>query len=556
MAQYTELRNGKIYDPQHGIDGEIKTLYIGTRGVEKRIRNTDTIVETHDLSDCIVMPGGIDIHTHIGGGKVNIARMMLPEDHLKAIVTARQHPHAGCGHAAPSTLTTGYRYAELGYTACFEPAMLPANARQSHLEMADTPIVDKGAYALLGNDDFLLRLISNGAPPEKIKDYVAWTLRATQALAIKVVNPGGIHAFKFNQRSLELDEQNANYNVTPREILLTLARAVNELGLTHPLHIHGCNLGVPGNAATTLKSFAALEGLPAHFTHLQFHSYGQDGDRGFSSGAAEIAEVINRGKNISIDVGQIMFGQTVTESGDSMRQYAGSVFANPRKRVVMDIECDAGCGVVPFKYRDQNYVNALQWAIGLELFLRIEDPWRVFLTTDHPNGAPFTSYPHLIHLLMDRSFRDDMLATINADARKMSTLGSLDREYSLYEIAIITRAAPARSLGLHNLGHLGSGARADLVVYKENSDRERMFSRPELVFKAGELIARRGKIVNTVHGATHVVRPDYDASIERELDAYFERYMTVRKGNFMLSDDEIIDDGRGCLVVHKTERLS
>ena len=32
----------------------------------------------------------------------------------------------------------------------------------------------------------------------------------------------------------------------------------------------------------------------------------------------------------------------------------------------MDIECDAGCGVVPFRYREQSYVNALQWAIGLE----------------------------------------------------------------------------------------------------------------------------------------------------------------------------------------------
>ena len=75
----------------------------------------------------------------------------------------------------------------------------------------------------------------------------------------------------------------------------------------------------------------------------------------------------------------------------------------------MDIECDAGCGVVPFKYQDQNFVNALQWAIGLETFLLVDDPWRIFLTTDHPNGAPFTSYPHLIRLLMDRTFRNEVL---------------------------------------------------------------------------------------------------------------------------------------------------
>ena len=59
----------------------------------------------------------------------------------------------------------------------------------------------------------------------------------------------------------------------------------------------------------------------------------------------------------------------------------------------MDIECEAGCGVVPFKYTDQSFVNALQWAIGLETFLLTEDPDKIH-HTDHPNGAPFTSYPH------------------------------------------------------------------------------------------------------------------------------------------------------------------
>ena len=97
----------------------------------------------------------------------------------------------------------------------------------------------------------------------------------------------------------------------------------------------------------------------------------------------------------------------------------------------MDIECEAGCGVTPFKYRDKSFVNALQWAIGLEIFLQVEDPWRVFLTTDHPNGAPFSSYPHLIKLLMDRSFRNDVFSIVHSDAQKVSNLTSMDREYSL-----------------------------------------------------------------------------------------------------------------------------
>ena len=63
------------------------------------------------------------------------------------------------------------------------------------------------------------------------------------------------------------------------------------------------------------------------------------------------------------------------------------------------------------RYRDKSkFVNAMQWVIGLETFLLFDDPWRIFPTTDHPNGAPFHFYPHLIRLLMDKSFRDEMLA--------------------------------------------------------------------------------------------------------------------------------------------------
>ncbi len=60
----------------------------------------------------------------------------------------------------PRTFLTGYRYAELGYTAAFEPAMVPSNARHTHAELADTPMIDKGCYVMLGNDDFLLRLLA------------------------------------------------------------------------------------------------------------------------------------------------------------------------------------------------------------------------------------------------------------------------------------------------------------------------------------------------------------------------------------------------------------
>ncbi len=546
----TCLKGGIVVDPAHGRDQSPMDLFIR----DGRIVDNPGVPadRAFDIAGKIVMAGGIDIHSHIGGGKMNLARTLMAADHAEHTVPRRDGKRSGSGYCTPSSFLTGYRYAEMGYTAAFEPAMVPANSRQAHAELADIPLIDKGCYALLGNDEVMLNLIAAGADAGAIADYVAWMLRATQALAIKVVNPGGISAFKFNRRELGLDAVVPRYGVTPRHILRTLAGALRGLGVRHPLHVHCNDLGVPGNADTTLATIAAAEGLPLHLTHLQFHSYGREGDRKFSSAAAKVAETVNTRPEISVDVGQVMFGQTVTASADTMAQYRNSPLGRPRKWICMDIEGDAGCGLVPFRYREQSFVNALQWAIGLELFLLIDDPWRVFLTTDHPNGAPFTTYPHLIRLLMDRGFRGDMLRTIHPGAAAASNLAAIGREYSLYEIAVLTRAGPAKSLGLDDRGHLGPGAAADIAVYAPQADKEAMFARPALVFKDGELIARDGRVVGEAVGATHVAVAEFDAASVDRLRPLWERHHAQCFDNFAIADGEIEDQGR--LIRHRAKR--
>jgi formylmethanofuran dehydrogenase subunit A len=142
-----------------------------------------------------------------------------------------------------------------------------------------------------------------------------------------------------------------------------------------------------------------------------------------------------------------------------------------------------------------------------------------------------------------------VLSTLHPEAQKASHLASLDREYSLYEIAIMTRAGAAKLVGLADRGHLSVGGAADITVYTDHEDREKMFSKPDYVFKNGNMVVKNGELIKVTWGTTHVVKPEYDISIEKDLKPYFDRYHTQKMGNFKISDDEIVDDGRGSLTV-------
>ncbi len=513
----TRIAGGRVIDPAHGRDG-IGDVWMSDGRIVEALPPGTAADATYDATGKIVMAGAIDIHSHIAGWNVNTARLLLPEFHRGAAARPAATPLSNAGW---STFATGCLYAQMGFTTVVEPAVLPHYALHAHLELADIPIIDKATLAVLGNDDFLLALLRDRDGDAAIRDYVAWTLDATRSLGIKVVNAGGSIALKQNVRQFSFDDVVSQYGVTSREIVKTLQRAAHAAGVPHPLHVHCNNLGIAGNVDTALTTIAAAEGLPLHLAHLQFYAYGKEGPRGFSSAAARLAAAVNGAKDVTIDVGQVMFGQTVTISLDTVRQFNARHQARPRKWVLLEGEAN-GAGIVPYEYRASDFYNAVQWAAGLELFLLIDDPWRVFFTTDHPNGAPFTTYPEIVALLMDREQRARAIATRPPDAIAMTTLPSIAREYSLTEIATMTRAAPARLLGLTDRGHLGPGAVADVAVYADERDRAKMFRAAALVFKDGELVVRDGAVTHYRWGRALNVRPERDRAIDQRMTRYYE----------------------------------
>jgi len=302
--------------------------------------------------------------------------------------------------------------------------------------------------------------------------------------------------------------------------------------------LHCNNLGAPGNVETTLETMRHLEGSRAHFAHLQYHAYGGDDWGNMRSEAAQLAEYFNANPNMTTDAGAVLFGDTVTITADGPWQHLLYKLTG-RKWGNLDVENETGCGIVPYTYRPSNLVNAVQWAVGLELLLLINDPWRVFLSTDHPNGACFWRYPEIIQLLMCADYRNECMASLPANIKNKISLPEISREYNLYEIATITSAGPARALGLSHKGNLGIGKDADIVIYHQDHDIARMFGHPRYVFKGGEIVIEEGDIRETPDGKEYLVQPSFDPEIDKFLRPLFEDRYCMSFENYPVEMERI-----------------
>lgn len=540
---YLKLSGGMVYDPTHEVDGQIRDIWV----LDGRIVDPPTEpseFKTIDVSGMVVMAGAVDMHCHIAGPKVNTARKMQPEQTRASAESRRAFDggfmHSGSAGSVPSIFTTGYRYTGLGYTTCFDAAISPLAARHVHREFEQIPNVDTGFFTLVGNNHFVMQCAAND-DDAGMQAFLGWLLNRVGSFAPKLVNPGGVELWKQSHlgNARDLDQPVHGFNVTPRKIIQAVTRAANAMQLPHPVHIHTNNLGMPGNWETTLATLDAVEGLQAHLTHIQFHSYGGGGadEDSLCSRVEPLAQYINSHPNVTVDVGQVMFGKTTSMTGDGP---LGHFLHNlsGEKWVSADTELESGCGISPIEYKNKNLIHSLQWAIGLEWYLMVDDPWQVVMSTDHPNGGSFMAYPQIIRLLMDRGYRQHALSQVNPRVLGLCSLADLTREYSLYEIAIITRAGPARILGLDRKGHLGIGADADICVYNPSDNFEEMFALPRMVIKSGHVLIEDTEIRNTVSGKTIVANPKYDDQRQPEIEAWFNREYSLNVANYGISRSE------------------
>ncbi|MCW4025220.1 MAG: formylmethanofuran dehydrogenase subunit A [Candidatus Bathyarchaeota archaeon] len=545
------IKNGFVIDPLNKINCEKMDIAIKDDKIVNKVSSKAKVI---DASGMTVMAGGVDIHSHVAGAEVNMGRMIRPEDHVKDVVKKTAITRAGTGYSIPSTFVTGYRYSTMGYTSVFNGSIAPLKAKHAHEELNDIPLMDKGTYVLTGDWWLVLENLAKGDVDECAR-LVAWLLRASRGYAIKIVNPGGLESWGFGHNVHSIDDQVPNFCVTPREIMRGLVKVNTKLNLPHTIHLHTNNLGVPGNYQTTLDTMKALEDLQtgdkpiAHITHIQFASFKGENWGKFKSGAEEIANYMNAHTHMTLDMGQVTFADTTTMTADGPFEFSLYELGGHNKWVNSDIETESSGGIIPFHYKKNSPVNALQWSIGLEIALLIKDPWKIFMTTDHPNGGPFVDYPKVLAWLYSKKARDATLAKCHKSARRKSLLPSIDRELTLYEIAIMTRAGTAKALGLPNKGHLGVGADADVAIYNLNPETldiaqkfrtaRKALTDSAYTIKDGVIVSKDGQVVDSgVRGRTMWVdvKTKDACRITDDMKRKFKEYWTIEYENYPVTD--------------------
>lgn len=547
------VKNAYVYDPMNGIDGEKLDISVRNGKIVESVDGKKAKVL--DAAGMIAMPGGVDIHSHIAGPKVNKGRELRPEDHLKHCERKTALTRSGVGHSIPTTFMTGYWYARMGYTTVMEPATAPLETRHTHEELNDTPILDKGCYPVVDSNWFVMDYLKEGRI-EECAAYISWLLRAIKGYALKLVSPGSAETWGWGKGIMRLDDEIPNFEITPKEIVRGLCKVNRMLSLPSPIHVHCNALGSPGNYRVTLDTMKCVEDLaesdkPAiHIVHIQFNGYGGSDWGSFSSGAEDLAKYINSHSHVTADLGQVLFTETTTMTADAPWQYVLYNLTGNRW-VNHDVEAETGGGIVPYTYSRKNYVNAVQWTIGLEVALQVDDSWKICLTTDHPNGGPFTEYPRLMTWLLSREAREATLKRINRRARRRSDLPAMDREYSLYELAVVTRASTAKILGLKDKGHLGVGADADISIYgidPSNLDISKDFRKARnalrgaaYTIKDGKIVVKDGEIVGVTEGRTYWVDAEVPEGpwkmVSTDLKDRFENQYTISLENYPIEED-------------------
>ncbi|GEM_PF-886334 len=474
------LKNGMVFDPLNGVEGEKMDIMVKDGVVVEQVNEKECKVI--DAKGRIIVPGGIDCNTHIASQTLNIARMI--------------------NVSTPLPKDVGESYLKVGYTFIVEAGFPFSKALHTHIVLERVHSLDKAAMLLLDSNMFMI-MLAQEKDVDAASKAIAWLLGVSRAYGVKLVNPLSSEAWTWKKEWKGINEKIRHLDLSSLEYSKFILSAIRRLNLPSPLYLHPDGAGQNGGyeKAATMLDRLADEGR-IHLVNAHLYAFGSE-----KAHVKELVDLLSSSDNLEADAGCTMLTEGPIVSHDVY--FVKSVLKT--LKVLEQIEVE---GISALAMREAGTWR--EFLAAMTLILNTRERMKLHLSLNNPNCGSPLGYPLVSAWLVSSKARGAM--NIGEE------LLNIDEELTLQDLFIITRSAPAVSLGLNGKGRLSVGADADIAIYDFNPetmdpsrDYEKLmaaFSRAVYTIKNGEVIVKDGEVVGETKGKTFWVNCKSEPSTE------------------------------------------
>ena len=532
------IKNGLVFDPINGIEGENKDILIENGKIVENFSNQNDI-ETIDASNKTVIPAGIDMHSHFLSQQASWIRLLG---------NGREEFKSFWNNWTLKSIVE--QYIKQGYTLVIDANIFPINANQAVFNFKHLPVLDAGFLLNISNL-WTLELEFQRGMIEEATIFLSDLLERTKAFGFKVYNPFECENWNYRKLRNSVEEKGRLYNFAPIEIYKRVTEYAEYLGLPHSTHAHiegyESELG-KDNLLKVLNEINSMDINSLRNNNVEmsrsqiFHvahaaSYAIDGNND------DLIDFYNKNKNFDLDLGFLSFDPINPLLTSDRRLIISLMELNNEEKIFRNATEFEGDSFATFrKFSKENKKNCILWANAIDLALNIEDKWQVQLTFNYPNYSNISDLPKIAGWLLSNSVRQSFINEIPAEIHSDLKINQEEKTLTFNEFIILSRASPAKSLGIDKIkGNLGPGADGDINILdidfnkidpeKDHEAVEKALSNIEYVIKGGKIVKQKDKI-NLEHKGklfwtSGNIDSDKKESIMRKKREFYNKFYSI-----------------------------
>lgn len=503
------IKNGTVFDPINEITGEKKDILIENGKIVDSFKHSNsTEVKSIDANGKTVIPGAIDIHTHIAS---------LQTNNIRLLGSKNEEFQNFWNRLTFENLTQ--EYVSKGYTFIVEANVFPSLAKQTIFNFNQIPILDK-AMLINTSNLWALELEYQKGDIEKLSVFISDLLDLVKGFGLKIYNPFEAEEWDFKELRDDISANGRFYNFNAIDVFRNITKTNEHIGLPHSIHGHidGYESVIgQSNALKVLNEIKSQKIEPNQSDPSKIHR-----SQVFHLAHAS-AYCFNDGKNIinffdsndkfDLDIGFVNFGPInplITSDRRLINRFLYKENISQSYPIIKGAIENEGDHFETFRHlKKDNLEHCILWLNGLNLALGIKDKWKMQFSINFPNYAHLTDIPEIFSWLLNKKIREKFMETMLSDFKRDNVLNENNYILSYNDLIILTRASPAKSLGLGDIkGNLGVGADADINILSKNlqdldpliqiDQVKKTFSDVEIVIKNGAVV-KKGEKINYNH---------------------------------------------------------